>query len=179
MIKLKVNAKNHQFNGDPEMPLLWFLRDEINLKGTKYGCGMGMCGACTVHLNGSLTRACLTPVSAAANKSVTTIEGVSPDGSHPVQVAWGELDVPQCGYCQAGQIMSACALLAKNPKPSDADIDSAMNGNLCRCGTYLRVRAAIHKAAELNASNKVKAARSGAKAPAANANLLPRKGGKK
>jgi isoquinoline 1-oxidoreductase alpha subunit len=179
MIKLKVNGKNHQFNGDPDMPLLWFLRDEINLKGTKYGCGMGMCGACTVHLNGSPARACLTPVSAAANKSVTTIEGVSPDGSHPVQVAWEQLDVPQCGYCQAGQIMSACALLAKTPKPTDADIDSAMNGNLCRCGTYLRIRAAIHKAAELRASNATKSAKSGAKAPAASANLAPRKGGKK
>jgi isoquinoline 1-oxidoreductase alpha subunit len=174
MIKLKVNGKNQQFDGDPEMPLLWVLRDELDLKGTKFGCGMGLCGACTVHLNGRPTRACLTPVSAAANAVITTIEGVSPDGSHPVQVAWVELDVPQCGYCQAGQIMSACALLAKNPKPNDADIDSAMNGNLCRCGTYLRVRAAIHKAAELTASNKAKPAKSGA-----GTNRLPRKGGNK
>lgn len=148
MIKLIVNGKNQQFDGDPDTPLLWVLRDELDLKGTKFGCGMGMCGACTVHVNGQPTRACLTPVSAMANKSVTTIEGISPDGSHPVQVAWQELDVPQCGYCQAGQIMSACALLAKNPKPTDAEIDSAMNVNLCRCGTYLRIRAAIHKAAE-------------------------------
>jgi isoquinoline 1-oxidoreductase alpha subunit len=177
MIRLKVNGKNHQFNGDPDMPLLWFLRDEINLKGTKYGCGMGMCGACTVHLNGRPARACLTPVSAASNAAITTIEGVSPDGSHPVQVAWEELDVPQCGYCQAGQIMSACALLAKNPKPTDADIDSAMNGNLCRCGTYLRIRAAIHKAAELKASNT--ATKPGSKAPRAGARVLPAKSGKK
>jgi isoquinoline 1-oxidoreductase alpha subunit len=179
MIKLKVNGAARQFDGDPEMPLLWFLRDELNLKGTKFGCGMGLCGACTVHLNGRPARACLMTISAAANATITTIEGISPDGSHPVQVAWEELDVPQCGYCQAGQIMSACALLAKNPKPADADIDSAMNGNLCRCGTYLRVRAAIHKAAELTASNTVKAAKSGAKASGAGANRLPRQGGRK
>ena len=127
MIKLKVNGSTRQFDGDPEMPLLWFLRDELDLKGTKFGCGMGLCGACTIHLNGSPTRACLTPVSAAANKSVTTIEGLSAEGAHPVQVAWQELDVPQCGYCQAGQIMSACALLAKKAKPTDADIDSLFN----------------------------------------------------
>jgi isoquinoline 1-oxidoreductase subunit alpha len=179
MIKLKVNGKNQQFDGDPEMPLLWVLRDELDLKGTKFGCGMGLCGACTVHVNGQPTRACFTPVSAVANKSITTIEGISPDGSHPVQAAWQELDVPQCGYCQAGQIMSACALLAKTPKPTDADIDSAMNGNLCRCGTYLRVRAAIHKAAELTASTTAKPAKSGPKASGAGANLLPRKSGKK
>lgn len=176
MIKLKVNGKNQQFDGDPEMPLLWYLRDEIDLKGTKFGCGFGMCGACTVHLNGKPTRACLTPVSAAANAAITTIEGLSPDGSHPVQVAWEELDVPQCGYCQAGQIMSACALLAKNPKPTDADIDSAMNGNLCRCGTYLRIRAAVHKAAELSTSKA--ATKPAAKAPRAGANLSPAKGKK-
>jgi isoquinoline 1-oxidoreductase subunit alpha len=179
MIKLKVNGATRQFDGDPEMPLLWFLRDELNLKGTKFGCGMGICGACTIHLNGSPARACLTPVSAAANKSVTTIEGLSTEGTHPVQVAWQELDVPQCGYCQAGQIMSACALLAKKAKPTDTDIDSAMNGNLCRCGTYLRVRAAIHKAAELTASNTATPAKSGPKASGAGANLLPRKSGKK
>ncbi len=179
MIRLKVNGKNHQYNGDPDMPLLWFLRDELDLKGTKFGCGFGMCGACTVHLNGRPARACLMPVSAAANAVITTIEGVSPDGSHPVQLAWEALDVPQCGYCQAGQIMSACALLAKTPKPTDAEINTAMNGNLCRCGTYLRVRAAIHKAAELTASNTVKAAKSGAKDSGAGANRLPRKGGKK
>ncbi len=153
MIKLKVNGKNQQFDGDPEMPLLWVLRDELDLKGTKFGCGMGLCGACTVHLNGKPVRSCSTPASAATNATVTTIEGLSPDGSHPVQVAWQELDVPQCGYCQAGQMMSACALLAKTPKPTDAQIDTAMNGNLCRCGTYLRIRAAIHKAADLAASN--------------------------
>lgn len=153
MIKLKVNGKDRQFDGDPDMPLLWYLRDEINLKGTKFGCGMALCGACTVHINGQPMRSCSTPMSAAANKAVTTIEGLSPDGSHPVQVAWQELDVPQCGYCQAGQIMSACALLAKTPRPTEAQIDSAMNGNLCRCGTYLRVRAAVHKAAELMASS--------------------------
>ena len=179
MIKLKVNGATRQFDGDPEMPLLWYLRDEINLKGTKFGCGMGLCGACTVHLNGNPARACLTPVSAATNKSVTTIEGISPDGSHPVQVAWQELDVPQCGYCQAGQIMSACALLAKKAKPTDADIDSAMNGNLCRCGTYLRIRAAIHKAAELTAANPAKPAKAGAKESGAGTGLLPRKNGKK
>jgi isoquinoline 1-oxidoreductase alpha subunit len=174
-----VNGVARQFDGDPEMPLLWFLRDELNLKGTKFGCGMGMCGACTIHLNGKPTRSCFTPVSAAANATITTIEGIFPDGSHPVQIAWEEIDVPQCGYCQAGQIMSACALLAPPPKPTDADIDSAMNGNLCRCGTYLRIRAAIHKAAELTASNTAKPARPGAKASDAGASLLPRKSGKK
>ena len=162
MIKLKVNGKNQQFDGDPEMPLLWYLRDEVDLKGTKFGCGMGLCGACTVHVNGKPMRSCSTPVSAAADAAITTIEGLSPDGSHPVQVAWQDLDVPQCGYCQAGQIMSACALLAKTPKPTDAEIDTAMNGNLCRCGTYLRIRAAIHKAAELTASNNSKAPRTSA-----------------
>lgn len=173
MIKLKVNGKNQQFDGDPEMPLLWYLRDEADLKGTKFGCGMGLCGACTVHLNGQPIRSCSTPVSAAANKSITTIEGLSTDGTHPVQVAWQELDVPQCGYCQAGQMMSACALLAKKPKPTDADIDDAMNGNLCRCGTYLRIRAAIHKAAEMTATNK--AAKPATNAPRAGASLLPNK----
>lgn len=177
MIKLKVNGKNQQFDGDPEMPLLWVLRDELDLKGTKYGCGIGICGACTVHLNGQPVRACLTSVSAAANKSVTTIEGLSAEGTHPVQVAWQELDVPQCGYCQAGQIMSACALLAKKAKPTDADIDEAMNGNLCRCGTYLRIRAAVHKAAALTAANK--APKSGTKAAGAGANRLTRKSGNK
>jgi len=175
VIKLKVNGKNQQFDGDPEMPLLWVLRDELDLKGTKFGCGMGVCGACTIHLNGGPTRACLTPVSAAANKSVTTIEGLSAEGTHPVQVAWQELDVPQCGYCQAGQIMSACALLAKKAKPTDADIDEAMNGNLCRCGTYLRIRAAVHKAAELTSSNKAASTKPTTKASRAGARLLPKK----
>ena len=180
MIKLKVNGENRQFDGDPEMPLLWYLRDELDLKGAKFGCGMGLCGACTVHLNGKTVRSCSTALSAVANASVTTIEGLSADGTHPVQVAWQDLDVPQCGYCQAGQMMSACALLAKNAKPSDADIDTAMNGNLCRCGTYLRVRAAIHKAAELTASNTAKpAGKPAAKTSKAGANLLPRNSGKK
>jgi isoquinoline 1-oxidoreductase alpha subunit len=156
MIQLTVNGKIRKFDGDPEMPLLWYLRDELDLKGTKYGCGIGMCGACTIHLNGKPVRACLTPVSASANAKITTIEGLSPDGAHPAQAVWRELDVPQCGYCQAGQIMAAAALLAKTPKPTDADIDAAMNGNLCRCGTYLRIRQAIHKAAELAASNDAK-----------------------
>lgn len=173
MIKLKVNGQAQQFDGDSEMPLLWYLRDEIDLKGTKFGCGMGLCGACTVHLNGNPVRACLTPVAAAANGVVTTIEGISPDGTHPLQVAWQEVDVPQCGYCQAGQIMSACALLAKVPKPTDAQIDSAMNGNLCRCGTYLRIREAIHKASNLVASG----ARAGQRQSRASAGRA-RRGGK-
>lgn len=153
MITLTVNGREQKFDGDPDTPLLWVLRDELDLKGTKFGCGMGLCGACTVHLNSKPVRSCSTPVSMAAGASITTIEGISPDGGHPVQIAWQELDVPQCGYCQTGQIMSACALLAKTPKPTDAEIDTAMNGNLCRCGTYLRIRAAIHRAAELTASN--------------------------
>jgi isoquinoline 1-oxidoreductase subunit alpha len=173
MIKLKVNGAARQFDGDPEMPLLWFLRDELNLKGTKFGCGMGLCGACTVHLNGKPVRACSTPVSTAADATITTIEGISTNGSHPVQVAWEQLDVPQCGYCQAGQMMSACALLAKTPKPTDAEIDTAMNGNLCRCGTYLRIRAAIHKAAEMTAPNK--ASKPANNAPRAGTRLLPNK----
>jgi isoquinoline 1-oxidoreductase alpha subunit len=134
------------------MPLLWVLRDVLNLSGTKYGCGIGQCGACTVHLNGQPARACLTPISAVGNQAVTTLEGLSPDGTHPVQVAWRDIDVAQCGYCQAGQMMSAAALLAKNPNPSDKDIDSALNGNLCRCATYVRIRQAVHKAATLTTS---------------------------
>lgn len=130
-----------------DTPLLWVLRDSLNLHGTKYGCGIGQCGACTVHLGGVAVRSCTLPVSGAVNQKITTIEGLSHDGSHPVQQAWREIDVPQCGYCQTGQIMSAAALLTKHPKPTDSDIDSAMNGNLCRCGTYLRIRQAIHKAA--------------------------------
>ena len=154
MIHLKINGKTRPFDGDPEMPLLWALRDELDLKGTKFGCGMGLCGACTVHLDGEPTRACVTKVADAAKAAITTIEGISPDGSHPVQQAWLEIDVPQCGYCQAGQIMSACALLKKKPKPTDADIDAAMNGNLCRCGTYPRIRAAIVQAARLTQSSR-------------------------
>jgi isoquinoline 1-oxidoreductase alpha subunit len=133
------------------MPLLWVIRDVLNLPGTKYGCGMALCGACTVHIDGEATRSCITDVSTVAAKKITTIEGLSPDGSHPAQVAWQEIDVPQCGYCQAGQIMSAAALLAKTAQPTDAQIDEAMEGNLCRCGTYLRIREAIHRAAALSA----------------------------
>src|SRR4030095_15231967 len=144
---LNINGKTSTVDVPGDMPLLWVLRDVVNLKGTKFGCGIGQCGACTVQLSGRAVRSCQTPVSMVGNAAVTTIEGLSPDGSHPLQRAWQDLDVPQCGYCQAGQIMSAAALLATNPKPSDADIDRAMNGNLCRCGTYLRIRQAIHKAA--------------------------------
>jgi isoquinoline 1-oxidoreductase alpha subunit len=134
------------------MPLLWVIRDVLNLKGTKFGCGIGSCGACTVHLDGRAARACQTPVSAAGNAKITTLEGLSPDGTHPVQVAWQEIDVPQCGYCQPGQMMTAAALLSRNAKPSDADIDTAMNGNICRCGTYPRIRQAVHMAAKLASS---------------------------
>ena len=146
-IKLSINGKSVEVDVDPETPLLWVLRDTVGLTGTKYGCGMALCGACTVHLDGEPIRSCVTPVSAVGEQQITTIEGLSSDRSHPVQQAWIALDVPQCGYCQSGQIMSAAALLAKNPKPTDADIDAAMAGNLCRCGTYPRIRAAIHRAA--------------------------------
>ena len=146
---LNVNGKSTTVDVPADMPLLWVVRDVLNLKGTKFGCGIGQCGACTVQLNGRAARACQTPVSKAAGVSITTIEGLSADGTHPVQRAWQEVDVPQCGYCQAGQIMSAAALLASNPKPTDADINQAMSGNLCRCGTYTRIREAIHRAASL------------------------------
>ena len=149
MTKLNVNGKDTEIDVDPDMPLLWVLRDTLGLTGTKFGCGMALCGACTVHLDGQPIRSCVTPVSAIGSKAVTTIEGLSPDRSHPVQRAWIELDVPQCGYCQSGQIMSAAALLAHTAEPSDAEIDTAMSGNLCRCGTYQRIRAAIHRAAQL------------------------------
>jgi isoquinoline 1-oxidoreductase subunit alpha len=145
---LNVNGKTSTVDVPGDMPLLWVLRDVLNFKGTKFGCGIGQCGACTVHIAGRAVRACQTAVSTATGR-ITTIEGLSPDGSHPVQVAWQEMDVPQCGYCQAGQIMSAAALLAQKPTPTDADINTAMNGNLCRCGTYVRIREAIHKAATL------------------------------
>jgi isoquinoline 1-oxidoreductase subunit alpha len=147
MITLNLNGKDTTLDVDEDMPLLWVLRDIAGLTGTKYGCGMALCGACTVHLEGAPVRSCVTPVRAASGKRVTTIEGLSSDNSHPVQRAWIELDVPQCGYCQSGQIMSAAALLAQNPQPTDADIDAAMAGNICRCGTYQRIRAAIHRAA--------------------------------
>ena len=149
MIDLNLNGRNVAVDVDTDMPLLWVLRDVLGLTGTKYGCGMALCGACTVHLDGAPVRACVTPVSAASGKRVTTIEGLSPDNSHPVQRAWIELDVPQCGYCQSGQIMSAAALLAQTAQPTDAEIDTAMAGNICRCGTYQRIRAAIHRAAAL------------------------------
>ncbi|MEP7154887.1 MAG: (2Fe-2S)-binding protein [Betaproteobacteria bacterium] len=147
MTKLTVNGKAVTAKAAPDTPLLWALRDELKLNGTKFGCGAGLCGACTVHVDGQPVRSCVTLLSACAGKKVTTIEGLSIRGMHPVQKAWIELDVPQCGYCQSGQIMSAVALLAKNKKPTDADIDAAMSGNICRCGTYQRIRAAIHKAA--------------------------------
>jgi isoquinoline 1-oxidoreductase alpha subunit len=144
---LTVNGKSQTVDVPADMPLLWVIRDVLNLKGTKFGCGAGLCGACTVHLDGRAVRACQTPVSTVASRKVTTLEGLSPDGTHPLQIAWQEVDVPQCGYCQAGQIMSAAALLSRNSKPNDADIDTAMSGNLCRCATYLRIREAIHRAA--------------------------------
>ncbi|HWZ61647.1 MAG TPA: (2Fe-2S)-binding protein [Steroidobacteraceae bacterium] len=149
MIRLNVNGKDVTVDVDSDTPLLWVLRDALGLTGTKYGCGKALCGACTVHLAGDAVRSCITPVSAVGSRNVTTIEGLSHDRSHPVQRAWIELDVPQCGYCQSGQIMSAVALLKQNPQPSDADIDQFMAGNVCRCGTYQRIRAAIHRAAAL------------------------------
>lgn len=148
-MKLRVNGTEQDVDVDPEMPLLWLIRDVLGLTGTKYGCGEALCGSCTVHLDGQAVRACVTPVRRAEGKAVTTIEGLSADGSHPLQQAWVELRVPQCGYCQAGQIMTAAALLAKRPQPSDTEIEQSMAGNLCRCGTYTRVRAAIRKAAGL------------------------------
>jgi aerobic-type carbon monoxide dehydrogenase small subunit (CoxS/CutS family) len=148
MISLTVNGKRHDVDVSPDMPLLWVIRDTIGLTGTKFGCGLAQCGACTVHLDGVPTRSCVTAVSSVGGKQVTTIEGLSPTASHALQVAWIAEQVPQCGYCQSGQLMSAAALLAKNPKPSDADIDTAMSGNICRCGTYQRIRRAIHRAAQ-------------------------------
>ena len=147
MIKLNINGRETQVDVDPDMPLLWLLRDTLGLTGTKFGCGMALCGACTVHLDGEPARSCVTPLSAVGARRVTTIEGLSPDSSHPVQQAWIELDVPQCGYCQAGQLMTAAALLTRIAKPTDAQIEQAMNGNICRCGTYMRIKDAIHLAA--------------------------------
>jgi isoquinoline 1-oxidoreductase alpha subunit len=146
-LRLRVNGTEHELDVDPEMPLLWAIRDVIGLTGTKYGCGQALCGACVIHIDGEAVRSCVTPVRRAIGRSITTIEGLSPDGSHPLQRAWVDLAVPQCGFCQAGQIMSAAALLAKRPKPTDAEIDQSLAGNLCRCGTYLRIRAAVKKAA--------------------------------
>lgn len=154
MINLKVNGKQVTADVDPGTPLLWVLRDALGLTGTKYGCGMAQCGACTVHLNGEAIRSCVKRVSDAAGKEITTIEGLSQDLSHPLQKAWIEIDVPQCGYCQSGQIMSAAVLLAEKAKPTDTDIDEAMSGNICRCGTYPRIRRAIHRAAELKANGR-------------------------
>jgi len=149
---LRINGSERKVTVAPETRLLWVLRDTLNLTGTKFGCGMALCGACTVHINGEASRSCITPVSSVAGKKITTIEGLSTDASHPVQKAWIEEDVPQCGYCQSGQIMSAVALLNKKSNPTDADIDDAMSGNICRCGTYQRIRKAIHRAASLQAT---------------------------
>jgi isoquinoline 1-oxidoreductase alpha subunit len=167
-ISFQVNGKPHSVEVSPETPLLWVLRDNLNLTGTKFGCGIAECGACTVHLDGKPTRSCVTPVSNAAGKNVTTIEGLSPGRTHPLQIAWIAEQVPQCGYCQSGQIMAAAALLARKPNPTDADIDTAMNGNICRCGTYQRIRRAIHRAAAQMP-----------KASAAAAHSMPRNGGRK
>ena len=148
-MNLRVNGTTHEVAAPADMPLLWVLRDLLGLTGTKFGCGIAQCGACTVHVDGAPRRACVTPVGTVAGKAITTIEGLSADGSHPVQRAWTELDVVQCGYCQSGQIMSAAALLAARPDPTDADIDAALSGNICRCGTYQRIRAAVHRAAAM------------------------------
>ena len=156
MMKLDINGKQHDVDVPADMPLLWVLRDVIGLTGTKFGCGMAQCGACTVHVDGAAIRSCVTPASALVGKKITTIDGLSADVTHPVQRAWIETDVVQCGYCQSGQIMAAAALLAQKPKPTDADIDTAMSGNLCRCGTYQRIRAAVHRAAELMAAAPAK-----------------------
>jgi isoquinoline 1-oxidoreductase alpha subunit len=153
-MKLHINGAIREVDASGDMPLLWVLRDLLALSGTKYGCGMAQCGACTVHLDGNPVRACITPVSSVGARQVTTIEGLSPDGSHPVQRAWAEADVVQCGYCQSGQIMTAVALLDKKPEPTDADIDAALSGNICRCGTYVRVREAIHLASRLKRGGK-------------------------
>lgn len=149
MIKLNVNQKTYEVDADPDMPLLWVLRDIIGLTGTKYGCGVAQCGACVVHLNGEAVRSCVTKVKHVEDRKVVTIEGLSENNDHPLQKAWQEIDVPQCGYCQSGQLMSAAVLLRENPHPTDKDIDDAMAGNICRCGTYLRIRKAIHMAAEM------------------------------
>ncbi len=151
MIQFTVNAAARQFDGDDSMPLLWYLRDDLALTGTKYGCGLGLCGACTVHVDGAAVRSCQTPMSTVAGKTITTIEGLDPHGNHPLQQAWTALNVPQCGYCQSGQIMQAAAMLRTTPKPTDADIERQMQGNICRCGTYQRIRAAIKQAAGVKA----------------------------
>jgi isoquinoline 1-oxidoreductase subunit alpha len=147
-MNLKINGNTRQFDGDPQMPLLWYLRDMVDLTGTKYGCGAGLCGACTVHVNGEAVRSCVTPVQSVEGKAITTIEGISPDGSHPVQQAWKTLNVPQCGYCQSGMIMKACELLSKNAQPSEQQIDDTINTHICRCGTYQRICDAVKLAAK-------------------------------
>jgi isoquinoline 1-oxidoreductase alpha subunit len=154
MISLTVNQQTHQVDADPNMPLLWVIRDIIGLNGTKYGCGVAQCGACTVLLNGEAVRSCVTKLSRAAGKNIVTVEGLSKNNDHPLQQAWAEIDVPQCGYCQSGQLMSAAVLLKENPNPTDEDIDNAMSGNICRCGTYPRIRKAIHIAAEIQRKTK-------------------------
>ncbi len=151
MIRLKVNGASKEYTGDPAMPLLWYLRDELQLTGSKFGCGIGLCGACTVHVNGEAARSCLTPMQSVSGKTIVTIEGLSKNGDHPLQKAWEQHNVPQCGYCQAGQLMQAASLLKTKPKPTDQDIDQAMQGNICRCGTYQRIRAAIKTAAGVKA----------------------------
>ena len=153
MATLLINGERREVSADPRMPLLWALRDVLGLTGTKYGCGLGLCGSCTVHIDGEAARSCQTRVAAAEGKEITTIEGLSADGTHPLQVAWTDINVPQCGYCQPGQLMTAAALLSRNQRPSDEEIDAAMNGNLCRCGAYLRIREAIHRAAEATSAN--------------------------
>ncbi|HEY4326846.1 MAG TPA: (2Fe-2S)-binding protein [Mucilaginibacter sp.] len=149
MITISVNGQPHEVDADPNMPLLWAIRDILGLTGTKYGCGAAQCGACTIHLNGEAVRSCVTKLGRASGQQIVTIEGLSAHNNHPLQLAWNELDVPQCGYCQSGQLMSAAVLLRENSNPTDQDIDDAMSGNICRCGTYQRIRAAIHKAAQL------------------------------
>lgn len=155
MINITVNGQKHEVDADPNMPLLWAIRDIIGLTGTKYGCGVAQCGACTVHLNGEAVRSCVTKLGRAAGQQIVTIEGLSVGNNHPLQLAWNELNVPQCGYCQSGQLMSAAVLLRENPNPTDLDIDNAMSGNICRCGTYQRIKAAIHKAAQLQQEAKI------------------------
>src|SRR6476469_4885274 len=156
MISLNVNKKAYQVDASPDMPLLWVIRDIIGLTGTKYGCGVAQCGACVIHLNGEAVRSCITKVSRAEGKKITTIEGLSPNNDHPLQQAWAEVSVPQCGYCHSGQLMSAAVLLRENPNPTDEDIDDAMAGNICRCGTYLRIRKAIHLAANMQKNGNTK-----------------------
>jgi isoquinoline 1-oxidoreductase subunit alpha len=158
-IQFTLNGKPQTVDVNPGMPLLWVLRDTLGMTGTKFGCGISLCGACTVHVDGDATRSCITPISSVAGKKVTTIEGLSPDRSHPVQRAWIEVDVPQCGYCQSGQIMTTAALLEKNPQPTDVEIDDALKGNICRCGTYQRIREAVHVAAKLQGAPAKKSAR--------------------